>query len=76
MVFVCPSPSPSLHFDSVLHDGLLNCILQQPTGIQNILIPFITLIPRVLANQVHFSPRHFQHIRTSLHNNGADDLTM
>ena len=58
------SPAKFLHssllFDFGFPDGLLNRILQQQTGIQNILISFITSIPRVLANQVYFSPSHFQ----------------
>ena len=53
----------SLLFEFVFPSGQVNRILQQPTGIQNILITFITAIPRVLANQVYFSPSHFQHIQ-------------
>ena len=54
--------TPCLLFEFVFPTGQVNHILQQPTGIQNILLTFITAIPRVLANQVYFSPSHFQHI--------------
>ena len=55
--------TPSLLFEFVFPSGQVNRIVQQPTGIQIILLTFITAIPRVLANQVYFSPRHFQHIQ-------------